>query len=137
MLTTVEKMLVLSGVDLFAAIESDDLVAIARVTEEESFAADDRILTEGEIGDRLYFVVEGRVSVIKGERQVAELGERQVFGELAVLDPAPRSASVVALTEVTVLRIERDEFADIMAVRPEIAAGVIKVLTRRLRGAIE
>jgi CRP/FNR family transcriptional regulator, cyclic AMP receptor protein len=87
------------------------------------------------VGESIFIVVEGRVQVTKGDKPVAVLSEREVFGEMALLDPAPRSATVKALTDVTLLTIRREDFADIMADRHEIARGVIQVLTRRLRAA--
>ena len=65
------------------------------------------------------------------------MGEREVFGEMALLDPAPRSATATAATSVTLLRVAQDDFADLLRERPEVAAGVLRVLTRRLRHANE
>ena len=135
MITTVEKVLFLKGIDLFSQIPGEDLAQIALIAEEEERDAGEVVIREGEMGDALYLVVEGRVRVRKGEREVAELGEREVFGEMALLDPAPRSATVEAATDVTLLRIRREDFADVMAEKPDIARGVIQVLTRRLRAA--
>jgi CRP-like cAMP-binding protein len=64
------------------------------------------------------------------------LGERECFGEMAILDAAPRSATVTAIDESNLLKITREDFQEIMTEKPEIAMGVIKVLTRRLRDAI-
>lgn len=136
MITTVEKVLFLKGIDLFSALVGEDLAEIALITEEVTRDAAESVVVEGEPGDALYFVVEGRVRVHKGTRTLAELGAREVFGEMALLDPAPRSASVSALTDVTLLTIGRDDFDDIMHDRPEVPIGVMKVLVRRLREAI-
>ncbi len=135
MISTVEKVLFLKGVDVFSALAGEDLARIALVTEELHRGAGEDVLREGEPGDSLYLVVDGRVEVRKGGRPVAELGEREVFGEMAVLDPAPRSATVRTLTPVTLLCLRREEFLDLMAEKHEIARGVIQVLTRRLRTA--
>ncbi len=135
MITAVEKVLFLKGIDLFSQIPGEDLAQIALIAEEEERDAGEVVIREGEMGDALYLVVEGKVRVRKGEREVAELGEREVFGEMALLDPAPRSATVEALSDVTLLRIRREDFADVMAEKPDIARGVIQVLTRRLRAA--
>ena len=135
MITIVEKVLFLKGIDLFSRIPGEDLAQVALIAEEEERDAGDVLIREGEMGDALYLVVEGTVRVRKGEREVAELGEREVFGEMALLDPAPRSATVEAATDVTLLRIRREDFADVMAENPDIARGVIQVLTRRLRAA--
>jgi CRP-like cAMP-binding protein len=90
-------------------------------------------MREGELGDSMYLIVAGRVAVKKGEQVVVELGERECVGEMAILDSEPRSASVEAAGSVLALKIEREDFYDLMNERPEIAQGVIKVLTRRLR----
>jgi CRP-like cAMP-binding protein len=135
MITTVEKVLFLRGIDLFSDLPGEDLAQIALITEEAQRPAGAEIIREGEVGESIYIVVEGRVQVTKGDKPVAELSEREVFGEMALLDPAPRSATVKALSDVTLLTIRREDFADIMAERHEIARGVIQVLTRRLRAA--
>jgi CRP/FNR family transcriptional regulator, cyclic AMP receptor protein len=134
-ITTVEKVLFLKGIDLFSAMPGEDLAQVALVTEELRRGAGEVVIREGEPGESLYLLVEGRVAVLKGDSQVAELGEREVFGEMALLDPGPRSATVRAKTDVTLLTIRSEDFGDIMAEKPEIARGVIQVLTRRLRAA--
>ncbi len=136
MMTTVEKVLLLKGVDLFAAVPTEELSAIALIAEELRVDAGDIVLREGDHGDALFFVVAGTAKVHKAGRLVAELGERGVFGELALLDPGPRSASVDALTDLTLLRIGRDDFVEILAARPQVPLGVIKMLARRVREAI-
>jgi CRP/FNR family transcriptional regulator, cyclic AMP receptor protein len=135
MITTVEKVLFLRGVDLFSDIPGEDLARIALITEEAQHPAGAEIIREGDVGESLYIVVDGRVEVRKGDKRLAELSEREVFGEMAVLDPGPRSATVKAVTDLTLLTIRREDFADIMAERHEIARGIIQVLTRRLRAA--
>jgi CRP-like cAMP-binding protein len=136
MITTAEKVLFLKGIDLFSTLAGEDLAEIALIAEEIERDAGETIVAEGDPGDALYFVLDGRVRVHKAGRTVAELGAREVFGEMAILDPGPRSASVTALTDVTLLTIGRDDFDDIMRDRPEVPIGVIKVLVRRLRDAI-
>jgi CRP-like cAMP-binding protein len=135
MISTVEKVLFLKGIELFSAIPGEDLAQLALVTDEIHREAGHVVIREGEVGESLYLLVDGRVQVLKGERPVAELGEREVFGEMALLDPGPRSATVQTLTDVVMLCIKREDFSDIMAEKNEIARGIIQVLTRRLRAA--
>jgi hypothetical protein len=135
MITTAEKVLFLKGIELFAAVPSEDLVEVARITSELTVDDDEVVFHEGDRGDALYFVVEGRVRVEQGGRQLAVLGERDVFGEMALLDPAPRSATAVAIEPLVLLRVGQDDFGDVLRERPEVAAGVLRVLTRRLRAA--
>jgi CRP/FNR family transcriptional regulator, cyclic AMP receptor protein len=136
MLTTVEKVLFLKSIDLFSQIPGEDLAQVALITAEEPREAGDRVFAEGETGDALYMVMAGTVRVHREERLIAELGEGECFGEMALLDASPRSASVTALTEVSLLRISREDFQELLTDRPDVALGVIRVLTRRLRDAI-
>ena len=133
MISTVEKVLFLKSIDLFSQIPGEDLAQIAQITDEVQHEEGDEIFAEGDPGDSLYFILEGHVQVIIGGEEVAELGERQVFGEMSLLDSEPRSASCSAATDLTLLRITRDDFDEILAEKAEIAQGIIKVLTRRLR----
>ncbi len=135
MITTVEKVLFLKSIDLFRALPGEDLAQIAEIAEEILVGEGEMVFSEGEPGDALYIVVEGRVRVHRGEQALAELGERECFGEMSVLDSEPRSASVSSLSEALLLKIGREDFRDILAERPEISLGIIKVLSRRLREA--
>jgi len=133
MLTTVEKVLFLKSIDLFRALPAEELAQIAEIADEQEFVSGDPIFAEGEQGDALYLVVEGQVRVHKDDKQLAVLSVRDVVGEMAVLDGESRSASVTVLSDATLLKIGRDDFRDILTERPEIAMGVIKVLSHRLR----
>ena len=104
MISTVEKVLFLKSIDLFRALPSEELAQIAEIAEEQPLASGDQVFGEGD-----------------------------VFGEMAVLDSEPRSASVTAVEDSVMLKIGRDDFRDILGERPEIAMGVMKVLNRRLR----
>lgn len=136
MISTVEKVLFLKSIDLFSQIPGEDLAAVAIISTEERREQGDEVFAEGEAGDALYLVIDGKVRVHKQDRVIAGLGERECFGEMAILDAAPRSATVTAVNDTNLLKLTREDFQDIMAEKPEIAMGIIKVLTRRLRDAI-
>ncbi len=123
----------LKSIDLFSQIPGEDLVRVAQIAEELEFEPQDPIMTEGEIGDSMYLIVDGEVAVLKGNRLVVKLGEGECVGEMAILDSEPRSASVLAETPVRALKIEREDFYDLLTEKLEIAQGIIKVLSRRLR----
>jgi CRP-like cAMP-binding protein len=133
LISTVEKVLFLKSIDLFSQIPGEDLVRVAQIAEEVEFEPKEAIISEGEIGDSMYLIVAGRVEVFKGKRLVVQLGERECVGEMAILDSEPRSATVRASTPVSALKIEREDFYDLMTERLDIAQGIIKVLLRRLR----
>lgn len=133
MISTVEKVLFLKSIDLFSQIPGEDLARVAQIAEELEFEDGERIMQEGEMGDSMYLIVDGVVQVFKGERKVVELSERECVGEMAILDSEPRSATVQASSPVRTLRIAREDFYELMNEKAEIARGIIKVLTRRLR----
>lgn len=135
MISTVEKVLFLKGVDLFRNIPGEELHHIAEITDELEYTPDETIFNEGEPGDAMYLIVDGAVRVHSGAQVFAELGTQQCFGEMSILDSEPRSASITSLSELTLLKIQRDDFVEILAEKPEISLGIIKVLTNRLREA--
>jgi hypothetical protein len=135
MISTAQKVLFLKSIELFAAVPSEDLVEVARIATERYVEASEAVFTQGDRGDALYFIVDGTVKIVRDDRVIAEMGTQEVFGEMALLDASPRSATALAVTPATLLRIGQDEFAFILRERPEVAAGVLRVLTRRLRAA--
>jgi len=132
-LSTVERVLFLRSADIFSAIASEDLVAIGMAAEPRVFPAGDALVRQGEMGDCLYMLVFGEVQVVvDGLGQVALLGPNRVVGELGVLSGRPRTADCIATRETLTLRLAGDEFRVLMEERPQLALGVINVLTRRL-----
>ena len=136
MLTTVEKVLFLKSIDLFSQIPGEDLAQVALIATEESRDAGEDVFSEGDVGDALYLVLEGRVRVHRQDTTIAELGERECFGEIAILDASTRTATVTTLAEVALLKIAREDFEELLQEKHAIAQGVIRVLTRRLRDSM-
>jgi CRP-like cAMP-binding protein len=89
---------------------------------------------QGDPGDAVFVIESGTLEVTQDGRRLKELGRGAVFGELALLDGGPRSASVVARTRARVLRIPRAEFEALLDEYPEIARGVSRTLLAHLRG---
>ena len=135
MYTTTEKILFLKGVSLFAEVPGEDLVALARSAEVVHAAAGKPVVREGEIGDALYVLLTGAARVERAGRELARLARGECFGEMAVLDREPRSATVIATEASQMLRIAQDDFYEILADHAEIAEGILRVLTHRLRKA--
>lgn len=133
MLTTVEKVLALKNVELFSDIPGEVLADIAFVIEEMTMDRGTYIVHEGELGRELFIIVKGEVDVVSGDRKIDTIRQGGYFGEMAILDSQPRSADVVSLSDVTLLKIDRDDFYEIMKQRDEVAIGIIKVLNRRIR----
>ncbi len=137
MFSTIERVLVLKGVDIFAETPDAVLADVATACDELVVAPDETIFNKGDLGESLYVIVSGRVRVHDGAVTVSELGEADVFGEMALLDPEPRSASVTALEETRLLRLAEEPFQELLQEQSEIAQSIIKVLTRRLRARMQ
>jgi CRP/FNR family cyclic AMP-dependent transcriptional regulator len=132
MLLTVERVALLRRVELFAASPDRVLAGVASVLDEVAFATGDVLMHEGAVEDWLFVIVEGEVQVVRSDRRVT-LGAGSVVGELAVLDPQPRSATVTAVSPVLAFRLRREGFHEAVESRPEVAMGVITELVHRLR----
>jgi len=133
MLSTVEKVLILKSVDMFSQPPDDVLADVAALLVEVEASPGQRIISQGEQGDSLYLVVDGRVRVHQEGRLLNELGQREVFGEMALLDPEPRMASITALELTHLFRLDQSAFYQLISERPEVSIGILRVLTARLR----
>jgi CRP/FNR family transcriptional regulator, cyclic AMP receptor protein len=97
------------------------------------FAKGDTIFKEGDQGDQFYVVVRGQVEIRSGNRRLEILGRNGIFGEMALIDDSPRSATVVALTDVTVAAMKEKQFLFLVKHAPFFALKVMRVLAMRLR----
>jgi CRP-like cAMP-binding protein len=131
-LLTIERVALLKRVSLFERTPDRVLAGLARTLEEETFPAGTTMMVEGAVEDWFFVLVEGSVRVTQFDR-VTELGPGDVVGELAVLAGEQRVVTVTALTDVEAFRMRKVDFDEALRTRPEIAAGVIAELVRRLR----
>jgi len=133
MLLTIEKVLVLKSVHVFASVREEQLVDIATIADTVEYNKGDLIVRGGDLGSAMFIVVDGRVRVFQGTKELGVLGARTVFGELSALDPEPRAASVEALEDCTLLKLEGDELYDLMAENREVTRAIVKVLCHYAR----
>lgn len=133
MLTSVERLLFVRGVPIFQELRDDFLVRLASVMDELSFPAQHIIFTEGQEGRSLYIVISGRVRVHIGDRDLAQLEQGTCFGEMALFDAEPRSASVTTLESCECLMLTQQQLYDAIDETPGIAVNIIRLLSRRIR----
>jgi CRP-like cAMP-binding protein len=98
-----------------------------------NFAKGKTIFKEGDHGDEFFVVVRGKVEISSGDRHFETLGADGIFGEMALIDDSPRSATAVALTDVTVAPIKESQFLFLVKNTPFFALSVMRVLAYRLR----
>jgi hypothetical protein len=135
MIPRIERIRFLRSVPLFESLSGEDLLSVADVVEQIDLRSGSAIFHEGDPGEDLYLVVRGEVAIDNGTTRIATLGEREFFGDLAVLDHQPRSADAICLTDVQVLRLRGPDLRELMVTRPAIVEGIVRVLVRRLRDA--
>jgi hypothetical protein len=133
MLLTIEKVIILKSVPIFAEVPDEQLAGVATLLQELEAGPGEVIITKGEFGTSMYVIVEGHVRVHDGDRTLLELGPRQIFGELAALDPEPRAASVTAVEPTRLFRIDRGSLYELMQEQQGVNQGIIRVLCQRLR----
>src|SRR5436190_20407661 len=129
----VERVAALHRVQLFSGIPGRVLAAVAEAAVEKRLSPEEVLMDEGAVEAHLYAIVEGRVRVHRGDRALVELGPGATVGELAVLMPAPRTATVTALEPTLVLRVDQAVLDELLGDWPELAHGVIAELVSRLR----
>jgi CRP-like cAMP-binding protein len=130
----------LSDVPLFAALTRPQLSRLADIAQEVTYGPGRMIVRDGTPGVAFYVITDGRAKVIRGKiasaGSNASLGPGDFFGELALLDGGPRTASVVADGPITTIRIERAPFRALLRDEPDIALKLLEGMARRMRGMV-
>jgi CRP/FNR family transcriptional regulator, cyclic AMP receptor protein len=136
-LTLIEKVIFLRGIDVFSEVPTEQLGYVATIAEQIRFAGGERIYDEGDPSDSMYVVIGGKVRLHRGEAEVMVAGERQAFGTWALFDDEPRLTTATALDGAEVLRVDKEDFIDLLADNVAITQGVLKAIVRRLRRVLD
>jgi polyferredoxin len=140
-LALLEKLMFLHGAPLFADLDPEDLEFLAQSARERSWMPGEPLCRLGEWSDDVFLVLRGRVRAwtLDAQGHPRVLGDSTpgaCLGEMAALDPAPRTATLTALTDVTALVLDGRAFRDTLHTRPEVGEGVLRILARRLRSLL-
>lgn len=131
----------LARVDLFSNLDKKELQALGSSCQERKYSAGTTLFSQGDTGVGLYILTGGKVSIIqavnpdRAEEEIATVGTGDVLGEMALLDDLPRSATAIAVEDVTALLLPVWEFRSTLQSHPTIALKLLSVLSRRLRKA--
>ena len=129
----------LAHVELFSSLDKKELQALARECRERSYRAGETLIKQGDSGAGLFIITAGHVKIIqaqnpdRAEEELGTYGPGSVLGEMALLDDLPRSASIIAIDDVTALLLPVWEFRTIVRSHPEIALKLLSVVSKRLR----
>jgi CRP-like cAMP-binding protein len=128
-----EVVAVLEKVPLFAGLSAADLRVVAERATLRDVDAGETLIAEGGDGDEFFVLLSGTADVRRGDTVVATLGAGEHFGELALLDPAPRAAAVVVTSPGRVAVLERHRFAVLLDAVPDLARAMLTGLARAVR----
>ncbi|GAA2988350.1 Crp/Fnr family transcriptional regulator [Actinokineospora auranticolor] len=128
----------LARAGIFQGVEPAAAEALAQTLEAVEFPRGHVIFAEGEPGDRLYIIQSGKVKLGRKspdgrENLLGIFGPSDMFGELSIFDPGPRTSTATTVTEVRAVTMDRPALRQWIATRPEIAEQLLRVIARRLR----
>jgi CRP-like cAMP-binding protein len=129
-----DKLEILRTVPLFADLEDRSLQAVAILAREVTFKAGEVIMLEGEIGDGFYVILDGTVRIDRGDRAIRSMTAGGFFGEIALLEQRPRTATATAVSDVTALELGHHEFERLLDTMPAVHRRVRAAVDRRERG---
>jgi HEAT repeat protein/ATP/ADP translocase len=136
-LSTLERILLLREIPIFAGLGPEDLENIADIAHEELYSTSGIICREGDPGNTLFVIVSGDVQVVRSagrqESILATRGAGEFVGEMAIIESSPRSATLRAMNDVRVLSIDGNAFKSILLDRPEVAVSVLRNMSSRIR----
>ena len=136
-----DRIELLQTIPLFESLERDDLTVLASRLREAKVARGESVFAQGDEGDAMYIIEDGAVDIVasndKQRVTLASLFKQQYFGELSLLDGAPRSASAVASRDTSLLALERDDFVEFVKKRPAAALSIMHEVGERMRATNE
>jgi CRP/FNR family transcriptional regulator len=129
---------VLAGVPLFAALDADNAELLANALTTRAVIRGHVVFSEGDPGDRLFIVLDGKVKISRAaadgrENLLAVLGPGEMFGELSLFDPGPRTATATAVTACTLTSLDHDDLRPLLNDQPAVAVQLLQALAQRLR----
>ncbi|MCF2497839.1 cyclic nucleotide-binding domain-containing protein [Dyadobacter chenhuakuii] len=132
-ISEMERVIVLKNTQLFAQTPENVLSSIAPIMKEITYSDGQQIFAKGDPGDSMYIIYTGQIGIYDGKKQLALFDKGEIFGELALLDTEPRSATTIAETDTLVFRIDQEDFFELMEERDEILRNVLRILCQRIR----
>ena len=133
MLTTVEKVIFLQDVDIFQMISTEDLARLGAIAEEIEYKKDQVVFQINELSDSMYMVIDGKVSLDRDGDTVMFAGPKDVFGTWALFDDEARVVNATVVEPSILLRIDKEDFIDLLADNVQITQSVLKAIVGKLR----
>jgi CRP/FNR family transcriptional regulator, cyclic AMP receptor protein len=128
----------LARTPLFAALDAESAASLEATLTKRTLARGHVVFSEGDDGDRLFVILDGKVKISRAatdgrENLLVVLGAAEMFGELSLFDPGPRTASATTVTAATLASLDHDDLRPLLIERPGVAVALLKALAQRLR----
>lgn len=136
-LNIVEKVIALEAVELLKNLTPDQLSRIASIAKEVTFRPGQEVLPPNAELDALYVILDGAVSLRRGQEELHVARQNEVLGTWALFDQEPLAVSATAVEDTKLLRIGRDDFYDLLSDNMEITASIFSIMVRRFRSLVE
>ena len=133
MLTIVDKVLLLQNVDFFSHVSTEELALIGSIATEEDQLKSTIIFRKDDPPDAMYVVVKGRIRLHEDGEEILLVGEKEAFGTWALFDDEPRLMTATAIEDLTLLKIDQDDFYDLLADHIEITQSIFKALVDKIK----
>jgi len=137
MYSVIEKVIFLQDIDVFKEVRTEDLSYLAMIAEELTYLPGKNLYEVNQAPDSLYLVIDGQVKLHREGQEISVIGPGEAIGTWSLFDNQPRVATATALEETKTLRIDREEFYDLLSDHVRIAESVLRSLSRRLRALVE
>ena len=123
----------LKASSIFAETPENTLAEVAAIAVVERVSEGEMLFRKGDTGDCMYIIAEGEIHIGDGSTRFATMGKGDFFGELALVETEPRSADALAGSDCLLIRIDQDDFYELIEDRMEVARGILVILAKRLR----
>jgi CRP/FNR family transcriptional regulator len=135
-LTTLDKAIRLQKVELFSDMDTDVLALAASIANQVHMPVGSVLFSENGPSDALYVVLEGRIRLTRGGREIFSTGPGETLGNWALFDDQPSVATATCAEDTWVLQIEREDFFDLLADHSEMTQKMFKALVKRVRSLL-
>ena len=132
-----EYAILLRAIPIFSELQTTTLLLLASYCTEVKLNPNEILFEEGDMGDAFYVIISGCVRIERDGRLLSVLCDGECVGELATIDWEPRSATVVANNPVTLFRLDRNDFMDVLSEHSDLMQKLTQVLVNRLRATID
>ncbi|WP_165372184.1 cyclic nucleotide-binding domain-containing protein [Emticicia agri] len=132
-ISELERVIVLKNTQLFSETPENVLTSIVPIMNEVTYHEGQEIFQKGAIGNCMYVIYSGEIGIVDHDVVFATFGKGDIFGELALLDSEPRSATALVKSDALLFRIDQDDFYDLMEERDELLRSVLRILCQRIR----